>query len=57
MQCGSVAETMAYDFVLEVGMKAEQFRHRNLSLHGPWKWLVTKFASYYGVSNAYTKLR
>ncbi|XP_060675201.1 uncharacterized protein LOC107425129 isoform X3 [Ziziphus jujuba] len=56
-KCGSVAETMAYDFVVEVAMKAEKFQQRNLSLHGPWKWLVTEFASYYGVSNAYTKLR
>lgn len=26
-------------------------------MHGPWKWLLTEFASYYGVSDVYTKLR
>lgn len=57
MQCGSVAETMAYDFVLEVAMQVQQFEQRKLFLHGPWKWLVSEFASYYGVSDAYTKLR
>lgn len=56
-QCGSVAETVAYDLVLEVAMKVQQFRQRNLLLHGPWKWLLTEFASYYGVSDIYTKLR
>lgn len=30
---------------------------RNLLLDGPWKWLVTEFDSYYGVSEIYTKLR
>ncbi|PIA46481.1 hypothetical protein AQUCO_01500196v1 [Aquilegia coerulea] len=54
---GSVAETVAYDFVLEVAMKVQHFQQRNLLLHGPWKWLLTEFASYYGVSDAYTKLR
>lgn len=48
---------MAYDFVLEVAMKVQDFKPRNLLLHGSWKWLVTEFASYYGVSDAYTKLR
>ncbi|CAL9748396.1 unnamed protein product [Musa acuminata subsp. burmannicoides] len=57
LKCGSVAETVAYDIVLEVAMKAQQFQQRNLMLHGPWKWLLTEFASYYGVSDAYTKLR
>ncbi|KAH7860036.1 hypothetical protein Vadar_008426 [Vaccinium darrowii] len=56
-KCGSVAETVAYDLVLEVAMKVQQFKPRNLLLHGPWKWLVTEFASYYGVSDSYTKLR
>ncbi|XP_027078388.1 uncharacterized protein LOC113778164 [Coffea eugenioides] len=57
LKYGSVAETVAYDFVLETAMKAQQFQQRKLLLHGSWKWLVTQFASYYGVSDAYTKLR
>ncbi|KAA8528345.1 hypothetical protein F0562_035700 [Nyssa sinensis] len=57
LKCGSVAETVAYDLVLEVAMKVQHFQQRNLLLHGPWKWLLTEFASYYGVSDAYTKLR
>ncbi|KAF5456023.1 hypothetical protein F2P56_025539 [Juglans regia] len=56
-KCGSVAETVAYDLVLEVAMKVQHFQQRNLLLHGPWKWLLTEFASYYGVSDVYTKLR
>ncbi|KAL0461414.1 UNVERIFIED_CONTAM: hypothetical protein Slati_0029000 [Sesamum latifolium] len=55
--CASVAETIAYDCVLETAMKVQQFQQRNLLLHGPWRWLVTEFASYFGVSDAYTKLR
>lgn len=54
---GSAAETVAYDLVLEVAMKIQGFQQRNLLLHGPWKWLLTQFASYYGVSEIYTKLR
>ncbi|TVU28606.1 hypothetical protein EJB05_20129 [Eragrostis curvula] len=57
MKYGSVAETVAYDIVLEVAMKAQHIQQRNLVLHGPWKWLLTEFAVYYGVSDAYTKLR
>uniref|UniRef100_A0A5B6Z999 Pesticidal crystal cry8Ba protein n=1 Tax=Davidia involucrata TaxID=16924 RepID=A0A5B6Z999_DAVIN len=57
LKCGSVAETVAYDLVLEVAMKVQHFQQRNLLLHGPWKWLVTEFASYYGISDAYTRLR
>ncbi|PON38807.1 pesticidal crystal cry8Ba protein [Parasponia andersonii] len=56
-KCGSVAETMAYDFLLEVAFKLQQFNQRNLILKDPWKWLVTEFSSYYGVSDVYTKLR
>ncbi|XWS41643.1 hypothetical protein CRYUN_Cryun17cG0099800 [Craigia yunnanensis] len=55
--CGSIAETVAYDFLLEVAMKVLHFQQRNVLLDGPWKWLVKEFASYYGVSDAYTKLR
>lgn len=57
VKCGIVAETIAYDTVLEAAMKVQNFQQRKLLLHGPWKWLVTEFASYYGVSDAYTKLR
>ncbi|KAK8930537.1 hypothetical protein KSP39_PZI016983 [Platanthera zijinensis] len=57
LKCGSVAETVAYDIVLEVAMKVQHFQQRSLLLHGAWKWLLTEFASYYGVSNAYTRLR
>ncbi|XP_059642033.1 uncharacterized protein LOC132283986 [Cornus florida] len=57
LKCGSVAETLAYDMVLEVAMKVQCFQQRNLLLHSPWKWLVDEFATYYGVSDAYTKLR
>ncbi|KAH7679631.1 hypothetical protein IHE45_06G071100 [Dioscorea alata] len=57
LKCGSVAETVAYDIALEVAMKVQQFQQRHLLLHGEWKWLLTEFASYFGVSDAYTKLR
>ncbi|XP_051126770.1 uncharacterized protein LOC127248464 isoform X2 [Andrographis paniculata] len=56
-KCGIVAETIAYDCVLEAAMKVQQFQQRNFLLQGSWKWLVTEFASYFGVSDAYTKLR
>ncbi|CAN0873389.1 hypothetical protein LINGRAHAP2_LOCUS10360 [Linum grandiflorum] len=54
---GSVAETVAYDLILEVAMKVQHFRQRNLLLFGSWKWLLDEFATYYGVSHVYTKLR
>ncbi|KAJ4714529.1 Pesticidal crystal cry8Ba protein [Melia azedarach] len=57
LKCGCVAETVAYDLVLEVAMKAQHFQQRNLLITGPWKWLLDNFASYYGVSDAYTNLR
>ncbi|KAK9166916.1 hypothetical protein Scep_002107 [Stephania cephalantha] len=57
LKCGTVAETVAYDLLLEVSMKAQHFQQRNLLIHGPWKWLLTEFASYYGVSDAYARLR
>lgn len=38
-------------------MRDQHFQQRNLVIHGPWKWLLTEFASYFGVSDAYTKLR
>ncbi|XP_076959899.1 uncharacterized protein LOC143636110 [Bidens hawaiensis] len=57
VKCGIVAEIVAYDTVLEAAMKALNFKQRNLLLRGSWKWLVTNFATYYGVSDAYAKLR
>ncbi|KAL5982365.1 hypothetical protein ACLOJK_016436 [Asimina triloba] len=57
LKCSSVAKTEAYDVVLEAAMKMQHFQQRNLLLHGPWKWLLTEFASHYGVSGAYTRLR
>ncbi|KAM1203766.1 hypothetical protein ACFX13_020079 [Malus domestica] len=56
-KCGSVAETVAYDLVLEAAMKVQHFQQRNLVVQGPWKWLLIEFATYYGVSDVYTKLR
>lgn len=57
LKCGFVAETVAYDILLEVAMKVSHFRQRSLLLEGPWKWLLYKFATYYGISDSYTKLR
>ncbi|BBM98900.1 hypothetical protein MPTK1_1g17040 [Marchantia polymorpha subsp. ruderalis] len=54
---GAVGETLAYDIVLEVAMRAERFQRRNLRIQGSWQWLLSEFAVYYGVSDAYTKLR
>ncbi|KVI06799.1 hypothetical protein Ccrd_014846 [Cynara cardunculus var. scolymus] len=36
-QCGSIAETMAYDLAMEVAMKEQNFQQRNLLLNDPWK--------------------
>ncbi|CAF2131185.1 unnamed protein product [Brassica napus] len=52
----SVAETVAYDLVLEKALKMQCFQQRKLLLHGSWKWLLEEFASYYGISDVYTKL-
>ncbi|KAJ1699717.1 hypothetical protein LUZ63_008229 [Rhynchospora breviuscula] len=58
LKCGSsIAETVAYDITLEVAMKSLKFEQRNLVLHGSWKWLLTEFASYFGVSDEYARLR
>lgn len=35
LKCGSIAETVAYDVVLEVAMKVQGFQQRNLLLDGP----------------------
>ncbi|XP_021910788.1 uncharacterized protein LOC110824528, partial [Carica papaya] len=57
IKSGPIVETLAYDLLLEAAMHALNFHSRNLRLHGPWKWLLTEFADYYGVSDSYTKLR
>ncbi|KAI5339991.1 hypothetical protein L3X38_019265 [Prunus dulcis] len=57
IKSGPVAETLAYDLLLEAAMRAQNFHSRNLWLSGPWKWLLTEFADYYEVSKSYTKLR
>lgn len=53
----AVGSTRAYNIVLEVAMRVQQFQRRNLRLEGTWLWLLSEFASYYGVSVSYTKLR
>ncbi|CAA0816274.1 Unknown protein [Striga hermonthica] len=57
MKSGSIVETLAYDLLLEAAMRAIQFHGRNLRIEGPWKWILSEFADYYGVSDSYTKLR
>ncbi|KAL1219602.1 hypothetical protein V5N11_009729 [Cardamine amara subsp. amara] len=52
-----VVETLAYDLLLEAATRAQNFHSRNLRLNGSWKWLLSEFAEYYGVSDSYTKLR
>ncbi|XP_020266382.1 uncharacterized protein LOC109841860 [Asparagus officinalis] len=54
---GPVVETLIYDMVLEAAMRAQHFHPKNLHTNGVWKWLLNEFADYYGVSEAYTKLR
>ncbi|MCO5591361.1 hypothetical protein L7F22_045343 [Adiantum nelumboides] len=54
---GVVSETLAYDIALEAAMQTQRFMQGNLRLHGSWKWLLSEFALYYGVSDAYTNLR
>ena len=57
MQLGVVTEMLAYDIVLQAAMRMQHFGPKNLRLHGTWKWLLSEFAVYYGVSDAYTNLR
>ena len=57
LQSAPVVENLAYDLLLEAAMRAHHFHSRNSRLHGHWKWLLTEFADYYGVSDSYTKLR
>ncbi|CAM8899854.1 unnamed protein product [Rhodiola kirilowii] len=57
IKSGPVVETLAYDLLLEAALRAQQFHSRNLRVHGYWRWLLTEFADYYGVSDSYAKLR
>lgn len=52
-----MVETVVYDSVLEAAMRAQHVHPRSLLIEGAWKWLLNEFADYYGVSDAYTKLR
>ncbi|KAL6999792.1 hypothetical protein U1Q18_000948 [Sarracenia purpurea var. burkii] len=54
---GPIVETLAYDLLLEAALRAQHFHSRNLRIDGPWQWLLSEFADYYGVSDSYTKLR
>ncbi|XP_022943284.1 uncharacterized protein LOC111448102 [Cucurbita moschata] len=57
MKSGPLVETLAYDLVLEAAMRAQHFCSTNLRIDGLWKWLLTEFADYYGVSSSYTRIR
>ncbi|XP_059282074.1 uncharacterized protein LOC132035924 isoform X2 [Lycium ferocissimum] len=57
VKSGPIAETLAYDLLLEASMRAQQFRARSLRSEEPWNWLLTEFSEYYGVTDTYTKLR
>lgn len=57
LQSAPVVETLAYDLLLEAATRAQRFHAQNLRLNGSWKWLLSEFAEYYGVSDSYTKLR
>lgn len=57
IQSGPVVETLAYDLLLEAAMRAQHFCSTNLRIGGLWKWLLTEFAEYYGVSDSYTRIR
>uniref|UniRef100_A0A3Q7HGH3 Uncharacterized protein n=1 Tax=Solanum lycopersicum TaxID=4081 RepID=A0A3Q7HGH3_SOLLC len=54
---GPIAETLAYDLLLEASMRAQQFCARSLRSGEPWNWLLTEFSEYYGVTDTYTRLR
>lgn len=57
VKSGPIAETLAYDLVLEASMRAQQFCTRSLRSKEPWNWLLTEFSEYYGVTDTYTRLR
>jgi hypothetical protein len=57
LQGGPAVDTIIYDVVLEAAMRAQNFNSKMLHISGPWKWLLDEFSNYYGVSDAYRKLR
>ncbi|PHT76922.1 hypothetical protein T459_20444 [Capsicum annuum] len=57
VKSGPIAETLAYDLLLEASMRAQQFCARRLRSEEPWNWLLTEFSEYYGVTDTYTRLR
>ena len=57
LQGGPAVDTIIYDMVLEAAMRAQSFNSKMLHISGSWKWLLDEFADYYGVSDAYRKLR
>uniref|UniRef100_A0A0D9VDD9 MHD1 domain-containing protein n=1 Tax=Leersia perrieri TaxID=77586 RepID=A0A0D9VDD9_9ORYZ len=57
LQGGPAVDTIVYDMVLEAAMRAQNFNSKMLHVSGSWKWLLDEFSDYYGVSEAYRKLR
>ncbi|KAG0532195.1 hypothetical protein BDA96_04G087700 [Sorghum bicolor] len=57
LQGGPAVDTIIYDMVLEAAMRAQNFNSRMLHISGPWIWLLDEFSDYYGISDAYRKLR
>lgn len=57
LQGGLAVDTIIYDMVLEAAMRAQKFSSKMLHITGPWIWLLDEFSDYYGVSDAYRKLR
>ncbi|KAM0896333.1 hypothetical protein ACQ4PT_023262 [Festuca glaucescens] len=57
LQGGLAVDTIIYDMVLEAAMRAQNFNSKMLHISGSWKWLLDEFSDYYGVSDAYRKLR
>ncbi|KAJ1278382.1 hypothetical protein BS78_04G075200 [Paspalum vaginatum] len=57
LQGGPAVDTIIYDMVLEAALRAQNFNSKMLHISGPWIWLLDEFSDYYGVSDAYRKLR
>ncbi|KAL5207204.1 hypothetical protein ABZP36_031639 [Zizania latifolia] len=57
LQGGPAVDTIVYDMVLEAAMRAQNFNSKMLHITGSWQWLLDEFSDYYGVSDAYRKLR
>uniref|UniRef100_A0A0D9VEN7 Uncharacterized protein n=1 Tax=Leersia perrieri TaxID=77586 RepID=A0A0D9VEN7_9ORYZ len=57
LQGGPAVDTIVYDMILEAAMRAQNFNSKMLHVSGSWKWLLDEFSDYYGVSEAYRKLR